>query len=142
MSEDSAFKLSQDYELVLPQKKRAYPILVEEWEHLKTRISNISDEANIYYTIGSVLLGIAGSAFITALTFNEPVGKNGHMPFAILVAWSVCVGCTFCGCLTFYFGTRQKAIQHATASDVIQQMSLIERRYEVEKISPPVNDRP
>ncbi len=141
MSDDSAFKLSQDYELVLPQKKRAYPILVEEWEHLKTRISNISDEASIYHTIGSVLWGVAGSALITALTFNESVGKGGQMPSEILIAWFVFISCAFCGSLSLYFGGKQKALQHATASDVIQQMNLIERRYEVEKISPPVNDR-
>jgi len=72
MSTDPSFKMSQDYELIPPKKKRAYPILVEEWVHLKTRIKGIRDNANFYHTAGSIIMGVAGFAFFLALNFNFP----------------------------------------------------------------------
>lgn len=133
MNNEPSFKMSQDYEILPPQKKRAYPILVEEWEHIKTRIRNIQDNVSFFHTTGSVLLGVAGSAIIAALTLNLPATAEGTVAFPILVSWSIFFLCLICGILSLYFASKQREIQRTTASDVIQQMSLIEQRYEVEK---------
>ena len=85
MTNEPSFKMSQDYEVVPPQKKRAYPILIEEWEHLKKKIHCISDNANLYHTIGSALIGVAGSAFVVALTFGQPE-DNSSTPTSILIS--------------------------------------------------------
>jgi hypothetical protein len=133
MSSDPSFKMSQDYELIAPQKKRAYPILVEEWNHLKSKISSITDDANFYHTIGSVLLGIAGSALVAALTLNLPQNTQGGMAMPLILAWFIFISAFICGGLSLLFGGKQRDIQNSSTQDVIQQMNLIEKRYEVDE---------
>ena len=133
MSSDPSFKMSQDYELIAPQKKRAYPILVEEWRYLKARISAITDDANLYHTIGSILLGVAGSALVAALTLDLPNSEQGTMAMPLIIAWFICVSAVICGGLSLLFGGKQREIQSSSTQDVIQQMEFIEKRYEVDK---------
>ena len=129
MNSDPSFKMSQDYELLPPQKKLAYPILIEEWEHLKQKIRGIGEKANLYHTIGAMLIGISGSALVAALTLNLPEGPQGAMPTAILVSWFIFACTGICGGLSFYFGKSQRDFQASSACDVVSHMELIERRY-------------
>jgi len=133
MTNDPSFKMSQDYELVPPQKKRAYPILIEEWQHLKEKIQNIRDNANLYHTIGSALIGVAGSAFVAALTLNIPVPEDGSTPMPVVISWFIFISASICGALALFFGHSQRKIQNSNANDVIEHMELIEKRYEQEK---------
>jgi len=132
MTNEASFKMSQDYELVPLQKKRAYPILIEEWEHLKKKIHSISDNANIYHTIGSALIGVAGSAFVVALTFDTQPEDNSSIPTSILISWFIFVSALICGGLSLFFGKTQRKVQNSNTNDVIEQMKLIEKRYESE----------
>lgn len=127
--------MSQDYELVTPKKKRAYPILVEEWEHLKTKISSIKDNANFYHTAGSILLGVAGSALIAAITLDMPEVVEGQTPMPIIIAWFSFITFGICGSLALLFGSKQREIQQTSTNEVIQQMTLIEKRYESDQTS-------
>jgi len=133
MSDEPTFKMTQDYELVRPLKKRAYPILIEEWEHLKDKIRGICDNANLFHTVGSVLLGVSGSALIAALTLNIPTNTDGTTPMPIVLSWLICAGALICGALSLFFGHHQRKVQNSTASDVVEHMELIENRYEQKK---------
>ena len=125
MTNEPSFKMSQDYELIPPQKKRAYPILIEEWEHLKKKIRSISDNANIYHTIGSALIGVAGSALVMALTLNIPPGDNSSTPMPILISWFIFVSALICGGLSIFFGKTQRKVQNSNTNDVIEQFFLL-----------------
>jgi hypothetical protein len=133
MSGEPSFKMSQDYEIIPPKKKRAYPILVEEWIYLKKKISSIRDDANLYHTMGSVLLGVAGSALTTALTLDLPKSQGGQTAMPIIISWFIFVSSLVCGGLSLFFGRNQRQVQKAAASEVIQQMDLIEQRYDTEE---------
>lgn len=133
MQSDPSFKMSQDFELVPPQKKRAYPILIEEWEHLKGRIRSIRDTANVYHTVGSALLGVAGSALVAALTLDIPTKEDSSTPMPIMISWFIFASATVCGGLSLFFGRAQRKVQGSTATDVVAQMELIQKRYEAEK---------
>ena len=124
--------MSQDYELLSPQKKRAYPILIEEWEHLKVKISSIQDNANMYHTIGSTLIGVAGSALVTALTLN-PLGESNTASLPTIISWCIFVSSSICGGLSLFFGRSQRKVQNSTTNDVVEQMKIIEKRYENEE---------
>lgn len=132
MSEGPEFKISQDYEIVPLQKKRAYLILVEEWEYLKSKIRQVHDNANLYHTIGSVLLGISGSALVAALTLRVPSDIEVRIAIETQVAWLIFIATLICGCLSLYFGKSQRKIQNANTEDIINHMRLIEKRYESE----------
>ena len=131
MSGESSFKISQDFELILPKTKRAYPISLEEWSYLKKQIGTIHDDANLYHTIGSALLGMAGSALIAALTLDLPAGKEGQTAMPIIIFFFI--SSLVCGGLSLFFGHKQRLVLKVSASKVIQQMDLIEQRYETEK---------
>ena len=130
MSQDPEFKMSQNYEVMPPQKKSAYPILIEDWEHLKSRIRKISDNANFYHTIGSILLGVAGSALIAALTLNIPEVVEGEMPLELLVAWFIFASAVASGLLSLHLGGSQRKVQSANVEDVVELMEFIENKYE------------
>lgn len=129
MSGGNNFKMSQDYEIAQPKKKMAYPILVEEWDFLIGKIESISDDENIYHTIGSIFLGVAGSALIAALTLDL-ASDDGYMPRQILISWYVFWASLICGVLSMFFGRKNKKINRTSAKDIVQQMRLIEKRYE------------
>jgi hypothetical protein len=131
MAEEPTFKMSQDYELVPPRKQRAYPILVEEWIHLKKKIREIRDNANFYHTVGSVLLGVAGSALVTALTLEIPTQAVAtSTPMPIVIAWFTFASTLACGGLSLFFGKKQRDDQKSSAEEVIAHMDLIQKRYE------------
>lgn len=134
MNPEPSFKMSQDYELIPPKKKRAYPILVEEWEYLKARILAIRDDANLYHTLGSVLLGVSGSALVAAVTLDLPRSSGGQLAMPVIFAWFMFASSLICGGLSLFFGKAQRQVERASASEVVQQMGLIEKRYEVEKV--------
>ena len=71
MSEKDSFKMSQGYDVISPRPGRAYPILCNEWEYLKTQIKAIKISFDWYYTGGLLLLGAAISTIITIFTVEN-----------------------------------------------------------------------
>lgn len=124
MSEDQNFRMSQNYDIVPPQEKQAYPIPVDDWGYLREKVKGISDNANLYHTVGSVLFGVSGSAIVTALTLDTKISAN--LP---IIAWAVCAVSFICGGLAFFFGREQRKVQRTCVNDVITHMDLIEKRY-------------
>ncbi len=113
-------KYSQDFELLMPQKQKSYPIPVNEWSVLKRKINNISENANFWHTSGSILIGVAIPSFITALTgFNE------------LIYWGAFAVTAIAGGLCFYFGVEQRNVQNEKKEDVIEYMGVIEERFRI-----------
>ena len=133
MSNEPSFKMSQDYEIVPPRKKRCYPILVEEWEHLKARILAIDVDVNMYHTIGSVLLGVSGSALLAAISLDGLTKPDGHFNWVTAISWLICVGALLCGLLSLHFARDQRKSQKAAAGSVVEQMVLIEKRFLAEE---------
>ncbi|MGS0118368.1 hypothetical protein ACUOJD_28835, partial [Escherichia coli] len=101
------FKMSHHYEIAQPKKKMPYPILVQDWDFLIRKIQSISYVENIYHTIGSIFLGVAGSALIAALSLDLP-SDDGYMPRQILISWYVFWASLICGLLAMFFGRKNK----------------------------------
>jgi hypothetical protein len=117
------YKFSQDYEIIPPQRQKVYPISIKEWSNLKLKIKEIRDDANLYHTIGSVLLGTALSTFITAIITDFTNEKS------LWICWSIFFVTGFSGILSLHFGQQQRKVQNRKSEDVIEQMDLIEDRY-------------
>jgi hypothetical protein len=79
------------------------------------------------------MLGVAGSALIAALTLELPKGSEGQAAMPIIISWFIFVSSLVCGGLSLFFGHNQRQVQKTSASEVIQQMDLIEQRYETEE---------
>ena len=124
--------MSQDFELIQPQGKPAYPILVEEWNYLKKRVCGIRDNSGIYHTIGSVLLGIAGSALIASMTLLYTNVEVSYSSLLEAILWLITLCFSICGGLSIFFSRTQRKTQNLATEDVIDQMKLIEQRYEID----------
>jgi hypothetical protein len=81
----------------------------------------------------STLLGVAGSALVAALTLDIPNSEQGTMAMPLIIAWFIFVTAVICGGLSLMFGGKQREFQSSSTQDVIQQMDLIEKRFEVDK---------
>lgn len=118
------YKFSQDYEIIPPQKQRSYPISTTEWNLIKDKISDIQDNANTWHTIGSILIGTAISALITAL-FGEFNTEK-----ALWICWGAFFITSITGGFAFFFGREQRKIQNKFKQDVIEFMITIEDRHQ------------
>lgn len=124
------FKISQDFELLLPQKQKAYPISKDEWIFLKEKIRKIKDSSNIYHTLGSVLLGVTGSAFLGYLTYDKPNPVTIEYNTRIIITVGIIIVSLACGSCFYVFGGKQRNLQNISSEEVVNQMELIEKRYE------------
>jgi hypothetical protein len=133
MGEESNFKVSQDYEIVPPQKKRVYLILVEEWDFIKGQVSALKDNTNFWHTLGSILLGVAGSGLLSAMTLDIPIPEGDkRMPMPILISWGAFVITGLTGGLSMFFAKAQRKVDEKTAGNAVAQMELIEKRFQRE----------
>ncbi len=118
------YNFSQDYEIIPPQKQRSYPISTTEWNLIKGRIADIQDSANIWHTIGSILIGTAIPTLITALSGDFTTEK------ASLICWGAFLITAITGSFAFFFGREQRKVQNKSKDDVINFMITIEERYQ------------
>jgi dolichyl-phosphate-mannose--protein O-mannosyl transferase len=137
------FQVTQKFELISHEPGKAYPISVKEWVYLKEQIARIEERANVWHTIGSILLGAAGSALLNALTATFPapsVGSSFSIPEVINWAFFFTTG--ICGALSFCFGRSHSKFQKELAQDVVKQMALIEGRFQKDGVSALSVNRP
>lgn len=118
------YKFSQDYELITPQKQRSYPITTTEWSLIKKKIYEIVETANLWQTIGSILIGAAISTLIAALINDFKTDK------LLWTCWFAFFVTGLSGGLSFYFGKEQRKTQNKTKEDVLDFMNIIEDRFQ------------
>jgi hypothetical protein len=118
---------------------------VEEWEEIKSKVSQIADGSSLYHAIGALLLGFALSALLTAVTFRiappkvcpSQTNQNGSCPVPEVVTtapeyvtWALLFTTAISGALSLYFGSKQSEIQRRSKEYVVSDMNLILKRYE------------
>ena len=131
MTEQPDFRMSQDLVILPPKQDRAYPIPREEWAHLKKSISKLRSEPWLFQNVGSLLLGVSLTAFLSILlgTFQLPAQQRAQD-----IAWSVFAVTGLCGILSWVYANKERNVRRELATDIVAQMELIEKRYE-----PPVS---
>ena len=123
----SHISVSQGFEVHKPQKGKAYIIPVQEWDHIKQRIGRIESIGLGFHTAGSLLLGVAGTAIVAALTM--PPGTTVFNTPSNQICWGIGLVSGICGAMALYFASRQRDIMSYSKQDVISEMDHIEKRY-------------
>ncbi len=118
------FSVSQQFEIIPHQKGKAYPIGVKEWDFIKKKISEIKVEVNNFHAIGFLLLGASASCLITILATEFKTDSSRYFTWA-LFGISL-VG----GLLSIYFASDKNKQESAKPHEIINQMELIESRFE------------
>jgi hypothetical protein len=118
------FNVSQKFEIIAPQTGKAYPIGLKEWNFLKKKIKEIKVEINNFHAIGYLLLGASASCLITILatTFQDDKSKY--------ICWSIFFVTLIGGFLSIYFATDKHKQESAKPQEILNQMELIESRFE------------
>jgi hypothetical protein len=145
MTEPSVFTTSRKYTILQPVEQAAFFLPVEEWNDLREKVDQIEDDANLWHTIGGILVGIAGSAFFGALAFHWMPPKDciagrtatgacsvqevaNYTP--AYLCWGLFAATSLSGGLSFFFGSRQVVAQRRDKASVLSDMDRILKRYE------------
>ena len=126
---ESSFQMSQGYDVIPPKPGRAYPILCEEWDHLKGQIRNIKTSFGTYHTLGSVLVGAAITTLISIFlgAYSAAASSDPKIP---VIAWAVTVTTFITGSAFLYFARESRTVSDKQAEEVVRQMELIEKRFD------------
>ena len=145
MTEPSVFTTSRKYTILQPVEQAAFFLPVEEWNDLREKVDQIEDDANLWHTIGGILVGIAGSAFFGALAFHwmPPkeciAGRSATGACSVqevvnytpaYLCWGLFAATGLSGGLSFFFGSRQVVAQRRDKASVLSDMDRILKRYE------------
>lgn len=120
------FTISQNYEILELEKGKAYPIPVSDWDYLKKKVERIGPTSLTFHTIASVLLGVAGTALVSALTLPNVMTQTGY--FAVWVSWLVFGVTSISGLLSWYFSRRERKVLACSKGDFLEEMVRLERR--------------
>ena len=127
MTAAGGFHIATGLDVLPPKSGKAYPIPCDEWELLKNKLEKVSSPPWFYQTVGSVLSGVAGSMLVTILSDTLPQGGQSN---ARVVAYATVMVSAVCASLSFLFAHQQRDLKVAYVSEVIQQMQIIQNRYE------------
>lgn len=124
---ENKFNVSQEFEIIPHQKGKAYPIGVKEWDFIKKKINEINIEINNFHSIGFLLLGASFSCLITiiATDFNEDAYEY--------LTWTIFGISLIGGILSIYFSNDKLKQESAKPKEIVNQMELIESRFETIK---------
>lgn len=121
------FNISQEFEIIQHQKGKAYPIGVKEWEFIKMKVGNINIVVNNFHTIGFLLLGASASCLITIFATEFKTDSSKY------ITWSIFCVSLIGGLLSVYFANDKHIQENSKPNEIINQMELIESRFENHK---------
>jgi len=123
----SHISATQDFEIQKPARGRAYLVPVLDWDHLKEKVRGIESSGLNFQTAGSIFWGIAGTAFVGALSVPKDLTVMGAP--SVHFCWGIAIIGVICGSMALYFAGRQRKLSNHTKQDVISEMERIEKRY-------------
>lgn len=122
-------QLSQGFEVLTPKSGKAYPVPCDEWSFLKEKLATTSKPPWVLPALSFTFLGAGLATFISILLGAIPGGPNGTGHLA--AAWAVVATSGTCGVACLCLAIKQHRLERTQVSEVIRQMELIERRFDV-----------
>jgi hypothetical protein len=117
--------ITHDLSIMPLEKERAYPISVSDWAFLKRKISCIDSGSFLFQTIGSILLGVSGSAFLTLKTIpDSPSGGN-----TVVILWAIGLATASVGALLLWIAHQERLQVASSKNAVVEEMNRLENRY-------------
>ena len=118
--------VTQDYVIPERETERAYVVPISDWGHLRKKVDRVESGGSMIHTLGAVLLGVAGTALVGALTLPEAAVQFG-VP-ARWFCWALFAGTLGSGGLCWYFVSRQRKMLASCKEDVLSEMDRIKER--------------
>ena len=125
--------LKQSVKVALPKTARGYIVQVTEWEYIKNKVTQISNEPNIYLILASAFLGAFLSSLVYSLTGNFPSKVDGSIPTSCVISWAFVILSGIVTALCFFFGKKVTQVDKIQSSYILEQMNIIEARFKKEE---------
>jgi hypothetical protein len=127
MTNEKPFSISHDLEIIPPKKEKVYLIPQSDWTFLRSKIDRIHSGDLFYHTIGSISLGISGSALIAWFTIPNNITNIYQTSLLLLTIFFFTL---FIGALSLLFAYQKRVIVASSKSDVLEEMDRLKNRYE------------
>jgi hypothetical protein len=125
---EAPFTLSQQLQITPPAAERACPIPEQDLCILRNRIGRIQTGSLLFHTAGSILLGVAGSAFVATLTLPKPSDKIESFTVSV-TCWAIFGVFLLSGCMALCFAKLQRKERETTKTEVLEEFDRLEARY-------------
>lgn len=122
---NQSFQISQGYEVLRPRSGKAYPVPCDEWNFLKKKIDDVSLSNDWFNDAGWALIGI------TLSTVGSIVLGAYQASLSLTIAWAIVAVTLISGVLCLFFALQVKKVKKTQASEIVTQMELIEKRYQI-----------
>jgi hypothetical protein len=109
---------------------RHYRILISEWQYLKKIVYKIECNRDHFQKIGYLLIGSSISLYISSIKMNDEMTKVNFQHIAL--------GCFIIGIILIFFDYKLAKSTVYTKRLVLEQMDLIERKFESTPYNPEV----
>ena len=115
--------MSQQVKIVQPRRQDGIFMLKSDFERIKTMVKRIKKSNSVFNSVGFTFLGVACTAFITALTL--PVVEESSR----VICWAVFAVSIIVATLALYFShARSKELKNSKDS-VLEELEYLEERY-------------
>lgn len=120
-------QIRPDYTVYEPKEQRIYPIPEPDWDRLKRLIRRISPRDQLWQNLASACFGVCGSAILTFIGF---LTASGLPTWVFPTTGAVAISGGILGAAFLKFDSQIEEYQRASSKDVIEEIELIEERYE------------
>lgn len=132
MSNDQDYLVTHEFSLVKFTKKNAYPVSTKDWDFIKKKLNEITDQTNPYQFVGSLCLGAALSTLVAILigAFDPEQGEASSASLVVAIACTVTLATIGGGAL--FFARNQRKVKETMAKDIVEYMENIEADFSSE----------
>lgn len=125
--QEPRIEINAKYTVRAPIDEDVLPIPESEWEDLKSQIGHIGSAPLFYPTVGTWLMGIAGSALLGSLTLPRSITTFGYP--TTLISWAIFFVTLITGIFALMFAWKQRELLIYSKQQVLRKMEFIERKY-------------
>jgi hypothetical protein len=127
LSSTPQFSFATNYEVCVIKSQKVFSIRENDWQRIKTHISNIIPKTSIFEICASVLYGIFGSSILSLLAFYN---SKSIEPWIFIVNWAILICSLLLGIAMSILDSQQKRIIKTSVQYVLDEMNDIENELE------------
>lgn len=127
MNDKPSIRISHDLEVKEPKQEGAYPIPDSDWKYLRNKVLRIEVPPLFFLTIGSILLGVAGSGVVAICSLTNDIIKIE--PNLNTKLWAIVATSSISGILSLIFAYLRRRNISCSKDDVVAEMDHLTEKY-------------
>jgi len=120
--------ISQPVSIRRPVKIDALAVNVWIWEDIKRKVRQVRDPSNLYFTLGTGMVGVGAAALTTAVV-GWLTGQADQANYAPMIWAGVAIIFIVCGICCLHVGVCHRKVTSQRAEDIVSYMESWERSW-------------